>query len=379
MSVSKYTGPVIDTDIHYRPPFDADYLEFYPERTRAYAEAAVAAKIPFRSVRTSRRSEHGGRRADTWPEDGGMAGSSFELLRTQALDEWGVYRAVLTLDDPVASHLNPYFTSDLCRATNDWTIEHWLARDERLYAGILVAPSLPEEAVAEIYRLADSPQMAYISLSGSPLHHPIGHPLYHPIYAAAVDVGLPIASHVNAVDFGQLGAPGGKPGTMVEFGAALGFPAAHYVSSFIVHGVFEKFPALKVLLMEYALSWLPGLLWDLERDYDLLRLESPWVKRRPTEYVHEHFKFTTQPLETGRPSESERLVQLLEVVDGMEDLLCFSSDYPHFTMDDRAFVARVLPRAWHRKLYCDNACELFNWTPPPTESPARGEAKVTTA
>jgi predicted TIM-barrel fold metal-dependent hydrolase len=52
--------------------------------------------------------------------------------------------------------------------------------------------------------------------------------------------------------------------------------------------------------------------------------------------------------------------QLLELVGG-EDILCFSSDYPHWDTDDIGDIGRNIPEAWHRKVFHDNAMELFGW------------------
>ena len=367
--MARYLGAVVDTDIHHVPTSDREFLDYFPERTRAYAAAAVESGVPFKAARVSVAAPlyNGGnpfRLATAVPESG-PAGSSYELVRDQLLDRYDIYRGLLTHDvGEFGIHLNPYFAADLCQAANDWTIERWLNRDDRLYAGIVVSPTLPDEAVREIYRLAHHPRMAFVEFSGTPLGFPAGHPLYHPIYRAATDVGLPIALHVSGSDAPALQAPTGRVSTALEMGSMLGLVGSHYVTSFVSHGVFEKYPTLRVLLIEFALSWLTPLLWNLERDIELLRLESPWVKRRPTEYVHDHLRFSTQPLEAGRPEDSRRLVELLDAVDGIEDLLCFSSDYPHWTMDDLAFVERTLPSSWHSKVFCDNACGLLGWRTP---------------
>jgi len=364
--MTTYQGPIVDVDIHHRPGFDNEFLEYFPQRSRDYAQAAVLSKIPFRVGRgVIGLADQLGRRADSFPEDGGAPGSSYELLREHILDEYGVFRGLLTHDvGEYASHLNHYFAADLCRAANDWNIDRWLTRDERLYSGILSSPSLPDEAVAEIRRLADHPRMAYVALAGNPLQRPLGDPLYHPIYAVASELGLPVGVHVASTEFPSIQGPAGTRATLIENLSLMGAQAAHYVSSLITHGVFEKFPDLNFLFIEYGLSWLPTVVWNLERDYDLLRMESPWVTKRPTEYVHDHIRLSTQPLEAGRPEEAERLVQLLAGIDGIEDLLCFSTDYPHYSMDDYAFIARSLPTSWHSKVFYENACEFFGWTPP---------------
>jgi hypothetical protein len=45
-------------------------------------------------------------------------------------------------------------------------------------------------------------------------------------------------------------------------------------------------------------------------------------------------------------------------------LLCFSSDFPRDSMDDPTYVARLLPRAWHRKVFCENPCRSYGWAVP---------------
>jgi predicted TIM-barrel fold metal-dependent hydrolase len=44
--------------------------------------------------------------------------------------------------------------------------------------------------------------------------------------------------------------------------------------------------------------------------------------------------------------------------------LVFSSDYPHISFDEPTYIARLLPAAWQRKVFCENACELFGWSLP---------------
>ena len=372
-----YDGPVIDVDIHHRPPNDAKLLAYFPARTREYAETAVRQGVSFRVVRSSGGLvDYGGRLAGSYPSDGGASGSSYELLREQNLDEYNVYRGLLTHDvGEFGSYPNQYFAADLCHAANDWNIAEWLGLDDRLYSGIVVSPSLPDEAVSEIRRLADHPRMVYVLFAGNPLQRPLGDPLYHPIYAAANEAGFPVVIHVASPEYPAINGPCGTKATLIERLSEMGVQAGHYVTSFITHGVFEKFPQLKVLFLEYGVSWLPGVLWSLENDYELLRMESPWVKKAPIEYVHEHIRFSTQPLEMGRPEDGERLIQLLGAVDGIDDILCFSTDYPHFSMDDFVFVSRILPTSWHRKVFCENACDFFGWTAPAARPP-RVEART---
>ena len=59
--------------------------------------------------------------------------------------------------------------------------------------------------------------------------------------------------------------------------------------SLVSEGVFERFPDLRVVLIECGFAWLPLLLWRFDKDWKGVWREVPWLKHRPSEYVAEHF------------------------------------------------------------------------------------------
>jgi predicted TIM-barrel fold metal-dependent hydrolase len=152
---------------------------------------------------------------------------------------------------------------------------------------------------------------------------------------------------------------GGLPNTRFEFHTLAGQSTVHHLVSFITHGVFEKFPKLKVIAIEIGIAWLPWLLWTLDRHYPSLKRESPWVKRLPSEYFREHIRVSTQPMEDT--PKREQLIEALEAVGGMEDVLVFASDYPHWDTDDPRYIAKRLPKSWWPKLFYDNAADALRW------------------
>ena len=108
---------------------------------------------------------------------------------------------------------------------------------------------------------------------------------------------LTLTIHVIRADrpgpqIGSVGAPKAR----IEGASQLSQAAMHYISSFIVHGVFEKFPSLRVVVTEFGVDWLPYVMWRLDQNYDLLKHESPWVKKWPSDYIREHIKLSTQPI-----------------------------------------------------------------------------------
>ena len=356
--MSSYSGPIVDIDVHNSPATPAEIREYLPAKWNDVKSLIPAVPTTnllvgyFTPVPHVRRT------------DGGPPASSYKVIKEDLLDPFNYYKAILTHNiGQYPELLNQYYMVDVCRAANDWMVDRWLSLDERLAAVMVVPTPMIEEAVAEIHRLGDHPQIVGILFASNPLRRPLGDPIYHPIYAAAVQHGLAVTSHIGIEHASTY--PAGPPASLMASTGTLHGSAGHHISSFITHGVFEKFPDIKLILKEYGIALLPSLIWRLDAQYPRLRRESPWVKRYPSEYMHDHVSLSTQPLETGERTHD--LAEYLSVIDGIEDMLCFSSDYPHTSMDDHMYVARKLPSAWHRKLFYENACRSYGWPLPPID------------
>ncbi len=359
-----YEGPIIDVDVHHRWHNEDDLVAYVEPEWRHVVErprSAVALEAP---VALFHHTTGSNKRSDTFPDTGGPPGSSYELMRDQYLDPFRVERAVLSFDIGTSGGVaNPYLASALCRAANDWCLDHWIAqhRDPRLYTGLLVPTQLPEDGAREIRRLGDNPRIVEALVVSNALGRPFGHPVYHPIYDAAAEYGLPIAVHAGGDQWStntQMTA-GGMPNSRFEFHTLSPMSAMLHLASFITHGVFEKFPTLKLVMIEIGTTWIPWLLWNLDRNVDLLRRESPWVKRLPSEYFFDHIRLSSQPLEI--PADKRQLVDLLEAAGPVSDVLVFASDYPHWDTDDPAYVARRLPETWQPKVFYENCLATLRW------------------
>src|ERR687898_34976 len=77
---------------------------------------------------------------DAITDDGSPAGSKLELLQEQVLGRYGIEPAVLiSLFHPTDHQIQPEFAVALASAYNDWVLENWLEREERLRSSITVA------------------------------------------------------------------------------------------------------------------------------------------------------------------------------------------------------------------------------------------------
>ena len=88
------------------------------------------------------------------------------------------------------------------------------------------------------------------------------------------------------------------------------------ITSFVTHGVFDRFPDLKLVVLEAGVASVPGFLWRFDNALGGLR-STPWVKRAPADYFHRpHVRLSTQPLDS--PADTHELISALEAYGGEE-------------------------------------------------------------
>jgi len=279
-------------------------------------------------------------------------GTSLAAVQAQSLDPLGVEYAILNCAYALESVHNPDAAAVLASAVNDWHIAEWLEKDARLRASILVPAQYPEMAAREIERVGGHPGFVQVYL---PVHsrEPYGNRRYHPLYEAAARHDLVIGIHYG-------GAPGtppssaGWPSTYLEEYAVMAQIFQSQLVSMIVEGVFARFPTLRVTMIEGGFTWLPALMWRFDKEWKGLRREVPWARQSPSAYIREHVRFTTQPLDA--PPDAAQFAEILDQI-GSDDLLLFSTDYPHWHFDSpgTAFPADAVPEATLRKIMAENA------------------------
>lgn len=314
---------VIDCDLHNEVPSLEVLKPYLADHWCAYIEESA-----FR-----------GPDADDYPKgapttvrpglewDGEMA-SQLSLMREQVLDPLQVDFGVLDCAYRVQGVHNPDLAAALASAINGWQAEHWLNRDPRLRASIVAPTQNPVLAAREIDGWGDDPRFVQVVMPVRSLV-PYGNRMYDPIYEAADRHGL-----VVGIQFG--GAPGHPPtpsgwlSTYLEEYAAMAQVFQSQVTSLIVEGVFDRFPNLRVALIEAGCSWMPSLMWRLDKEWRGLRRDIAWVKRPPSDYIRQHIRLTLQPMD-GPPSPK----QLLEVIGQLdsEEMLMFATDHPHWHFD----------------------------------------------
>ena len=346
---------IIDGDVHPAPRSIDDIKAFLPQRWREHLEIYGSRRKLGMSYEPYPKSAPRACRRDAWPDEGGNPGSDLDLIRSQYLDAYGIEYGILgPLGLTGHSELNQEFSAALTAAVNDWQKELFAKPEPRLKAGIVVPTENTQAAVAEIERCADDPAYAQVFML-TRTSEPLGSRRYWPIYAAAERHGLPVGLHV----FGSGGhayTGTGWPSYYVEEGAGHATSCQTSVTSLVIEGAFERFPRLKVVMVEGGFGWLPALSWRLDKLFERMRNEVPHLKKKPSEYIRQHVWVTTQPME--EPQDRKHLFDVMEWIGW--DRLLFASDYPHWDFDDpfRAFPAG-LPQERHRQILAANGRAVY--------------------
>jgi uncharacterized protein len=289
----------------------------------------------------------------------GAAATNIDLTISDLMDGCGVDIGLLTGSSMYSAASMPDldYSSSLCRAFNDFTIDHWLPRDSRFRFAMAICPQDPPQAAAEIDRIGGHPDVAAVILPcGAP--RAFGQRFYNPIFEACARNNLTVALHFATEGTGVNPPPtaAGYPSYYVEVRQARpSFYQAH-LASMVFEGWFDKFPTLKVAMLEAGFAWVPPYLWKMDQDWKGLRWQVPWVKRLPSEHVLERVRFATQPVEEPNPPEA--IHPMIEWMDGKNTLM-FASDYPHWDWDDpRQTLNQISPELRHR-IFVENALDTF--------------------
>ena len=214
---------------------------------------------------------------------------------------------------------------DLCvKAYNDWMVEEWCAgTKDRLIPLIIVQLWDPNLAAAEVRRNAARGNHA-VTFSEIPAF--LGLPSMHdkdgfwdPFLEACEETDTVVCMHI--------GSSSKMPSTSADAPAAVGstltyMNAAMSMTDWLMSGLFEKFPRLKIAYSEGQIGWIPYVLeradavWEDNRGWGGV---ADKVLRPPSEYYYEHVY--------GCFFDDAHGLKNLDAV-GVDNVT-FETDYPH--------------------------------------------------
>jgi predicted TIM-barrel fold metal-dependent hydrolase len=127
--------------------------------------------------------------------------------------------------------------------------------------------------------------------------------------------------------------------------------------NWVINGLPERFPKLKVLWVESGLAWLPFMMQRLDHEYLMRQSDAPLLKRKPSEYMREMY-YTSQPMEA---TDLDLLQATFKAINA-ESQLMYSSDWPHWDFDTPGRMAWLpfLSEEAKRNILGETARRVFN-------------------
>jgi predicted TIM-barrel fold metal-dependent hydrolase len=343
-----WSGPVIDCDVHAVVPSLEALFPYQPKvwveaaQERGYRGPTGLSLIYPPALPTTARPE--------WRDDGAVPASSLAQLRRHILDPWRVERAVLNCYYGIDSLRHPDWAIAMARSVNDWLAAEWLEPEPRLRGSIAIPARDPAAAAAEIDRVAKQHKGFVQVLLPVRSERLYGQRVFWPLFEAIERNGLVAGLHWGGLaEHGP--TPTGYASWYVEEYAEEPQVFAGQLTSMVVEGLFQKFPGLRVSLLEGGFTWLPTWSWNLNKKWKGLRREFPWVDRLPSEIIRDHFRFSIAPTDMGPPAQMQRILKWLL----SEDILMYASDYPHLHTDDLGELLALMPEAMRANVMSETA------------------------
>ena len=185
-------------------------------------------------------------------------------------------------------------------------------------------------------------------------------PYYDPLWSTLEELGTPLALHdVAGHGLGQIGADRFREWAAPRIAFAFPLEAQVALFQFLLGGICERHPNLKVVVLESGCGWLPYCLWYLDELYDRYRyVDLPPLSLKPTEYFQRQCFISA---EMGEPT-LKATVELLG-----SDNIVTAADFPHpegyFPDGVRDFVARTdIDTDAKQRILWDNPRRLYGLT-----------------
>jgi len=322
---------------HLATKFHGDYDAAVAGYAQRMAKGAAAANQAWQTARKQEESSDSFRLRNL-----GRPGHSDGVARLADMDVDGVQTEIIYSEVSAFRYIRDleHGASEATVAFNDALREFGAADPTRLVVSYQIPIHDIDAAVREVQRVvglgAKSLQLPVFPPEvGLPDYY---HERYDPLFAVIQESGLPICCHIglNTMldDLTRRDPTPGKcvmiPMTAMSTGEALGM--------WIMGGVFERFPDLKVVFVEPGLGWIAWWLYITDDMATRQGYALPAITELPSFYFHRNVFVTFI-------DETDALVSdALRNRIGVENMM-WSSDYPHPVSswpNSRAVVAESL-------------------------------------
>jgi predicted TIM-barrel fold metal-dependent hydrolase len=290
---------------------------------------------------------------DAWDAD-----KRVELMRTDGVDAEVLYpnyaMRVFAIPDKALQLA-------VCRAYNDWAADFCSVHPQELLGIAVVSAYDVDSAVQECRRAKDKGLIGVLLPQDAPDGSRYSAPQWDPLWATLAELQMPLSLHIIAS--GHANANWARDETGEE-SATIGYAVlpvrmARAFGTFIVEGVFDRHPDLRLISAENELSWAANFISRLDWGYHRQKMANDAMvqcARQPSEYWRENCYLTFIDDLPG--------VMLREFI-GV-DRIMWSSDFPHLDSswpESQQFLNKHLagvPAEEARLIVAENCVRLYH-------------------
>jgi uncharacterized protein len=281
--------------------------------------------------------------------------------RIERLDREGLKAAMIypTLDLQWETECDDAdYAQAMCRAYNRAIVDWCADSNGRLFPVAHLSLGDPQAAAQELERAVKAGCKGAWVAQFTMTRKPHAHPDHDPLFAKAQELDVPLGIHPTweppwafsgryAFEYVH------KQTFFINVNAGESLRQA--LTSFMLYGTFEKFPRLKLVLLEAGAGWI---------SYFLDRMDAAWssyagrrmpIKEKPSHYFQRNVWISGDPDEQAFPA-------IVDIVG--EDKFFWASDFPHsdhvsnYVEELEEMAGRLSPSA-RPKVLGDNVANLY--------------------
>jgi predicted TIM-barrel fold metal-dependent hydrolase len=335
-------GHVVEPDSVWREYSDPEYRQFLSSSPgggvqrlaveRAYPDANVGDVL---APASGADGEHWGNvaGADSWEEESrlkmGRPGGYDPQVRLVDMDAEGIDVAVLYPTSMLSWVEEADLFAAACRAYNGWLRDYCSAAPSRLYGVGVVPLQDMDMAIAELHRCVE--QLGFKAVMIRPCPYlgtkKLNHPDYDRFWAEAANLSCPVGVHPSPhgdmpnscrlLGLAQ-GVTSPMHGLALRQGITNAFDLQLAVAYFVLGGICERHPDLRVAFLEGTGGWIVPMLERFDHQFKIFGSDDQ--KGLPSELFAAQCMISFDPDEVTLPFTAEHL--------GADKIL-WASDYPH--------------------------------------------------
>jgi predicted TIM-barrel fold metal-dependent hydrolase len=280
--------------------------------------------------------------------------------RVKVLDAEGIDFSVMYpgLGLKLGAIQDPGLAVASCRVYNDWIAEFAAAAPDRI-AGVGALPLQDPAAAADVAReVKDMGLIGGFARPNAYNERPFFHPAYIPLWETLQEIDLTFALHPAGLadmpgasrHLGHLMAPGTHHALILQFDQQM------TLSNLVYGGVLERFPGLKVAVLECGGGWIAHWMDRMDEFLESYHWAAAPLTMKPSDYFRRQCWISFDP--------GERTAGALGPLSGA-DRFIWASDFPHSdakypgVVDELREHNHDLPDDARRGLYGLNALDLY--------------------